>query len=228
MRTPAERSILFSGAMVRALLAGTKTQTRRALRDRHADRPPSHRFGRPGDRLWVRETFYAFGRWETRFNAGKQREEWYFVDMTRQSGLAYRYEADLDAGAIAHARREAGAAPAWHKRPALFMPRVASRILLEVAGVRVERLQDISDSDAVAEGIRRIGDAFERADAGDGLPGTTPDPVLAYRGVWERINGVGSWAANPLVWVVEFRRVLPWHAATASEMHQNLNEPGEK
>jgi hypothetical protein len=183
-----ERSILFSGPMVRALLAGTKTQTRRALRGPQ-EATARHRFGQPGGRLWVRETFYAFGRWETRFNAAKGREEWYFVDMTRQSDMAYRYEADLDAGAIPPARREAGAAPTWHKRPALFMPRVASRILLRVVDVRLERLQDISAGDAVAEGI---------------LPTTVHDPVLAYRGVWESINGEGSWDANPLVWVVEF------------------------
>jgi hypothetical protein len=190
MDLPAARSILFSGPMVRALLAGAKTQTRRALRSPQ-DAAARHRFGQPGDRLWVRETFYAFGRWETRFNAGKQREEWYSVDMTRKQGLAYRYEADLDAGAIPHARREAGAAPTWHKRPALFMPRVASRILLRVVEVRVERLQDISAGDAVAEGI---------------LPEPAHDPVAAYRGVWERINGPGSWGANPLVWVVAFFR----------------------
>jgi hypothetical protein len=190
---PAERSILFSGPMVRALLAGTKTQTRRALRGPQ-DATARHRFGQPGGRLWVRETFYAFGRWENRFNAAKQRDEWYFVDMTRQNGLAYRYEADLEAGTIPPARREAGAAPAWHKRPALFMPRVASRILLEVVDVRVERLQDISAADAVEEGI---------------LPATALDPVLAYRGVWEGINGAGSWDANPLVWVLAFRRILP-------------------
>jgi hypothetical protein len=183
-----ERSILFSGPMVRALLAGTKTQTRRALRGPQ-ETTARHRFGQPGGRLWVRETFYAFGRWETRFNAAKQREEWYFVDMTLGRGMAYRYEAELGADAIPHARREAGAAPTWHKRPALFMPRVASRILLRVVDVRLERLQDISAGDAVAEGI---------------LPTSVPDPVLAYRGVWESINGEGSWDANPLVWVVEF------------------------
>ncbi|MGJ7917621.1 hypothetical protein ACI48D_19355 [Massilia sp. LXY-6] len=187
---PAGRSILFSGPMVRALLAGTKTQTRRA--QHRAPGSARKRFGQPGDRLWVRETFFAFGRWETRFNAGKGREERYFVDMTRESGLAWRYEADEGAGADPHARREAGAAPAWHKRPALFMPRAASRIVLEIVGVRVERLQEISPGDALAEGI---------------VPGTLDDPVQAYRGVWERINGDGSWEANPLVWVVEFRQV---------------------
>ena len=70
------------------------------------------------------------------------------------------------------------------------MPRAASRIVLEIVAVRVERLRDISPEDALAEGI---------------VPGTVDDPVLAYRGVWERINGEGRWAENPLVWVVEFR-----------------------
>jgi hypothetical protein len=173
--------------MVRALLAGTKTQTRRALTG-PVD-TARKRFGVAGDRLWVRETFFAFGRWDTRFNDRKQRPESFFTDMTLASCLSYRYEADDGPGADPHARREAGAAPAWHKRPALFMPRAASRIVLEIVQVRIERLQEISDADALAEGI-----------GPDGLD----DPVPAYRAVWERINGEGSWDANPLVWVVAF------------------------
>jgi hypothetical protein len=187
---PAGRSILFSGPMVRALLAGTKTQTRRALRQPLGTEP--NRFGAPGERLWVREAFFAFGRWDTRFNARKGRDEWFFTDMTLASGLAYRYQADEGPGADPHARREAGAAPAWHKRNALFMPRVAGRIVLEIVSVRVERLQDISEGDALAEGIV--------LDEGQ-------TPVQAYRAVWERINGEGSWEANPLVWVVSFMRL---------------------
>jgi hypothetical protein len=180
--------------MVRALLAGVKTQTRRAIHGPAdaAQEKANKRFGQPGDRLWVRETFFAFGRWDTRFNERKLRQEWAFTDMTLASGLAYRYEADAGPGADPHARREAGAAPAWHKRPALFMPRVASRIVLEIEQVRIERLQEISAGDALAEGF---------------APGSVDDPVAAYRTVWERINGAGSWEANPLVWVVAFRRV---------------------
>jgi hypothetical protein len=176
--------------MVRALLAGAKTQTRRAI---HGPvEAARNRFGQPGERLWVREAFFAFGRWETRFNAGKSRDEWHFVDMTRESGFAYRYAADAGAGADPQARRQAGAAPAWHKRNALFMPRAASRIVLQIAALRIERLQEISAADALAEGI---------------VPGTVDDPVRAYRAVWERINGAGSWEADPLVWVVEFKPV---------------------
>jgi hypothetical protein len=184
---PAGRSILFSGPMVRALLAGTKTQTRRALRS--PEDGARNRFGQPGERLWVREAFFAFGCWDTRFNARKGRDEWFFTDMTLASGFSYRYEADEGPGADPHARREAGAAPAWHKRHALFMPRVAGRIVLEIVSVRVERLQDISEDDALAEGI---------------VLTEGQDPVQAYRALWERINGEGSWEANPLVWVLMF------------------------
>jgi hypothetical protein len=195
---PLERGIMFSKPMVDALLAGTKTQTRRALRPQPAGGSEARNpFGRPGDRLWVRERFVAFGRWVTRYNPKKAGEEWAFVDMTRQEGLSWRYD-----GADPQAGRSAGAAPTWHPRPALFMPRAASRILLEIVDVRQERLQDISPADAVAEGILRSGDGFLLADGG-----ITIDPVLAYRGVWERINGQGSWEANPLVWVVGFRRL---------------------
>lgn len=80
------------------------------------------------------------------------------------------------------------------------MPRAASRILLEITDVRVERLLAISAGDAVAEGIARVGEAYALI----GSEETTGDPVLAYRSVWESINGEGSWVADPWVWVVAF------------------------
>lgn len=194
-----ERGILFSGAMVRALLDGTKSQTRRALRPQpEGGCEPGmarNRFGLAGDRLWVRETYFAFGHWETRPKAGKAGDEWYFVDRTRTSGQRYRYALDEPGGADPLAGRVAGDLPRWHRRPALFMPRAASRILLEIVGVRIERLREISADDALAEGI--------------GVLGADGDPVLAYRSVWERINGAGSWDADPWVWAVEFRRLAP-------------------
>jgi hypothetical protein len=194
-----ERGILFSGPLVRALLDGTKTQTRRALRPQPEGEcnrgAPRNRFGLPGDRLWVRETYFAFGHWETRPKAGKAGDAWYFVDQTRATGQRYRYALDEPDGADPQAARVAGDLPHWRRRPALFMPRAASRILLEIVGVRIERLQEIGPDDALAEGIGPVGR--------DG------DPVLAYRSVWERINGAGSWDANPWVWRVEFRRLLP-------------------
>lgn len=183
------RGILFSAPMVRALLAGTKAQTRRAVKVRegsaHADaRSP---YCRPGDLLWVRETFFAYGRWDRRYNEKTQRGEWRFADMTRESGRPYQYAADNPGLPVEKGR---SATPGWYTRPALFMPRAASRILLEVVAMRVERLQAISEQDAIAEGVEQI--------AGN--------PVESYRALWERINGTGSWDANPLIWVVEFRR----------------------
>lgn len=184
------RGILFSAPMVRALLAGTKTQTRRAVKVQedivHADsRSP---YGQPGDRLWVRESFFAYGRWGRHFNEKKQCDEWRFADMTRECDHSYQYAADNPDVQVEKGR---SATPGWHTRPALFMPRAASRILLEVVSVRVERLQAISEHDAIAEGIERGGD----------------NPVDSYRSLWERINGSGSWDVNPWVWRVEFRMV---------------------
>jgi hypothetical protein len=134
-----ERGILFSAPMVRALLAGTKTQTRRVVKVQEGSVQANSQspYGRPGDRLWVRETFFAYGRWEKRYNEKKQRDEWRFVDMTRERSLSYRYAAD-DPGVPAEKGRST--TPGWHTRPALFMPRAASRIVLEVVSVCVEHL----------------------------------------------------------------------------------------
>jgi hypothetical protein len=108
-------------------------------------------YGLAGDHLWVKETFVAFGRWETRFDEKKARDAWHFVDMTIEAGFAYRFE-----GADRDARRRAGDAPTWHTRPSLFMLREASRITLDITGVRIEPLQDISEADASAEGIELL------------------------------------------------------------------------
>jgi hypothetical protein len=218
-----ERGILFSAPMVRALLDGTKTQTRRALRVQPLDVLPMNgehagrewvglmqrepepkgtafrcKFGHPGDCLWVRETFFAFGRWETRYSEKKQRDEWHFVDMTVECDRAYQHAASNPEVPLATGR---GPLPGWYTRPAIHMPRVASRILLEIVSVRVERLQDISEGDAEAEGWPR-------------RPEVSDDPQVHadaardwYMDLWEDINGAGSWAANPWVWVVQFRRI---------------------
>ena len=194
----AERPILFSAPMVRAILAGTKTQTRRVVKPQPAERgdnggafmeiipsllpsrgglfdvryaldnPRAIRcpYGQPGDRLWVRETFGHFERNEN-FKPGA--EVFYRAD-----GNCLELEP-------------------W--RPSIHMPRWASRITLEITGVRVERLQDISEADAYAEGIQHC-DLW-----GDGTPRGF------YRVLWEQINGAGSWDASPWVWVVEFKRM---------------------
>lgn len=191
-----ERPILFSGAMIRAILAGQKTQTRRVIKpsqtpcmsieENDAGKPWPWRedcnnggdiwypcpYGQPGDRLWVREA------WSTHA----------CFDHLRPSECpkSIHYWAD---GEIKTGKR----------RPSIHMPRWASRILLEIVSVRVERLQSISEADAEAEGIdflRHVNDADETLTARD-----------LYECLWDSVNGEGSWAANPWVWVVEFKRV---------------------
>ncbi|WP_343734584.1 hypothetical protein [Acidovorax sp.] len=215
-----ERPILFSGPMVRALRDGSKTQTRRGCKPQPiADarfvgghrlpatkRSPGQEisveapyvhiacpYGQPGDRLAVRETFYALGRWETRYSAKKGRDEWHFVDMTLECGRSYAYDTDEDTPMIV--TRRSTVVPLWWRRPAIFMPRAASRITLEITSVRVERLQAITRGDAMSEGC-----PFPNMAEGD-------DPRKWYADLWNDLNGAGAWDANPWVWAIEFRRL---------------------
>jgi hypothetical protein len=215
-----ERPILFSALMVRALLAGTKTQTRRAVnmaRWRLADgseefAPPASAcpYGALGDRLWVREAF--------RFPSSLDKESPATIGE-RAIDAGYnrpwcptRYEAD---GARTSTWSSFHTPPTdtvpGRLRAGMHMPRWASRITLEVVSVRVERLQDISEADAIAEGVHP--DAGGRHDddaAGFHRIGPVRGdsfPIARYAALWESINGHGSWAANPWVWCVEFRRL---------------------
>jgi hypothetical protein len=167
-----ERPILFSAPMVRAILEGRKTQTRRIVKPEHVaayhdDVPILFKrfpYGKPGDRLWVRET-------------------WGMFEETHKCIPHYR------------ATHATDVVPRW--RPSIHMPRWASRITLEVESVRVERLKECSDADALAEGC-----SSADMQSGDRLQDV-------YRRLWESINGPGSWEANPWVWVVEFKRIQP-------------------
>lgn len=185
----ADRPILFSAPMVRAILAGAKTQTRRVVKPRpipaggwtvaarprgfeltHWDSDEQERrgiacpYGQPGDRLWVREA-------------------WARTTVGLGTTMVVYREGDN--------RTDYGGP--W--KPGIHMFRRDSRITLGVTGVRVERLQAISRGDAMAEGC-----PFANMASG-------PDPREWYRDLWNEINGHGSWDANPWVWVVEFRRV---------------------
>jgi hypothetical protein len=263
-----ERPILFSGPMVRAILAGTKTQTRRVVkhqgdmefdpRDPHygpywlayaagdldgEDAKVRCPYGVPGDRewrtghitapgwycvrglldesiggdtraVWVNPEWFTWGfdqnddpesigldtnitpenvQWKRPGNRLWVRETWaYERDGTRcpdDTGILYR-----------------ATDPGWDDeetglrwRPSIFMPRWASRILLEITEVRVERLQEISAADCWAEGIESAGWDCERYGS----------VVECYRDLWESISGAGTWAANPWVWVVSFKRLQP-------------------
>lgn len=198
-----ERPILFSAPMVRALLAGTKTQTRRIAKPvRHPDlgnvyapgalvleHEPQHVIdrccpcGRPGDRLWVREAFMhepADYCWEASVSI-----------PCRPAETVYR--ADFP-----------NSQPGEGWKPSIHMPRNLSRILLEITGVRVERLQDISQADAQAEGAPPGHPSIDQISREFGYPDF---PRSWYAQLWEEINGPGSWTQNPWVWVVEFKRV---------------------
>lgn len=201
-----ERPILFSGPMVRGILDGRKTQTRRvvamtkqeplenvtwgytvftlpgyiSMRARHANGEYGESFvklkyGKPGDQLWVRETWYD--------DFGVDRSE---IEVQLREGVYYRADGE------AHDQFEDWADLKW--RPSIFMPRWASRITLEITNVRVERLQDISEEDAKAEGV-------------EGLE-VYPTVRGQFARVWEKINGKKHpWESNPWVWVVEFRKL---------------------
>ena len=208
-----ERPILFQGAMVRALLAGTKTQTRRIVKPRvvpiveecfrvngkwcnHTfdyDLVGLSPYGCPSNRLWVKETFRVNGT---------------------MAGPKITYAADGATHVPAGCPDDCTdwVADDNHWRPSIFMRRYASRASLEVTAVRVERLNAITEVDAIAEGIEeRFDGQYLDYDwkLKDGSIRTYGDPRESYRSLWQSINGPDSWARNPGVWVIEFRRVTP-------------------
>lgn len=225
-----ERPILFSGPMVRAILDGRKTQTRRIVKCRGIcsvedtgvpQRPlwPGAEdesgnwqwldcpHGDQGDRLWVRETTRCTCD-DKSFGVVQYRAD----ESIRTMICDQNGEGD-PIGTRPHKdpfQRIDKNGPPW--KPSIFMPRWASRITLEITGVKVERLNEITDKDAIAEGIEAVGEpeAFGSYVVQVGrLEGRYSTARSLFSGLWESINGPGSWAANPWVWVVEFRRVEP-------------------
>lgn len=226
-----ERPILFSGPMVRALLDGRKTQTRRIMRYQptyNADRQQweyqspkcsaswsGHRplscgrliaqddcqYGVRGDRLWVRETHALVapslsGRLEY---AGAR------IAESDYGPVEIWYRAD---GALGIMSMLFADGPRW--RPSIHMPRWASRLTLEVTQVRVERLQDISEEDAIAEGIEPVPGGYRNympEREAQGLATSFASPRESFFSLWESIHGTEAWVTNPWVWVVEFQKV---------------------
>ena len=207
-----ERPMLFSAPMVRALLDGSKTQTRRIVKpqpdypiiiatDPHTNRyqigerePVTEAallrkcpYGQPGDRIWGRETFSDV------YGAGGDEDR-------RKKEVMYRANGETDPYVIG-----------GYWTPSIHMPRWASRILLETVSVRVERLKDCSEADALAEGVAidRSGCHFIDGANGRHVSPVGASAVEAFASLWESISGAGSWDANPWVWVIEFKRVTP-------------------
>lgn len=212
-----EIPILFSAPMVRAILEGQKTQTRRIMKPQPdgwirgssgtfgvpkkiTNKKPTVNgsiwqeedgtcyddifcpYGQPGDLLWVRETWAK--QLDGKFIYRSDFEAWEKADYTATGN--------------------------W--KPSIFMPRAASRILLKVQELRVERLQDINEWDAIDEGIEMVDgpDGLRYyANYGDDNVDTCLPPIESYRTLWEYINGTESWDENPYVWVLKFKRVKP-------------------
>jgi len=193
-----ERPMLFSGPMVRAILDGRKTQTRRIIKPQPKFVPrwldEGHwyglrcPYGEPGDRLWVRETWAAPHKYDA---------------------LPPRL---IPVGTNIHYRSTWEGPCGLRWRPSIHMPRWASRVTLEITNIRAERLHDISWDDALAEGIDRLVDRYDEPDvwrdySSEGPPEYTSDPIESYATLWESIHGSGAWDKNPWVWVLEFARV---------------------
>lgn len=220
-----ERPILFSGPMVRAILDGRKTQARRIVKpqpvndafsvgyyhatcvDRYGEEYPSCSedfgivetdgewyikcpYGEPGDRLWIKTGY------QTQFDEHRNATSW-----SIESGFITTQGKPLSKSG--KQKRDGG-------HPSMFMPFWLSQELklpmLEITSIRVERLQDISEADAMAEGCERIElGSFEI----DGHPvhPMTSSYAESFQKLWGSINGPESWSANPWVWVIEFRRL---------------------
>ncbi|HEY8606593.1 MAG TPA: hypothetical protein VIM12_05705 [Noviherbaspirillum sp.] len=232
-----ERPILFSAPMVRAILDGTKTQTRRVVKLPHQNPlgqwepttvggptmttsagqtiPEQDAIfhtrtgdtlmcpdGGPGDRLWVREN-----GWERPERTARMLRD------GADTWPPYEYDVEPVTCCTRGDLRQWG----WKRRPSIHMPRWASRITLEIAGIRIERLNDCSETDAIAEGIEGCDVVINGRSQGKtwldySLKCDDPcewfsSPIVSYRTLWEQINGAGSWDLNPWVWVVEFKRV---------------------
>lgn len=220
-----DRPILFSAPMVLAILDGQKTQTRRVMKPQPhfydpaegfplgADRrtsvswkenhvePDTLRamspYGGATDRLWVRETCRAEERESDHLDGVRYFADDYWRPIENTAEAANKWLDLFHYGK--HGPAEGSLAGA--SVPSIHMPRWASRILLEIESIRVERLNDCSEADALAEGSQHpslvpiVGAGWSSRDM--------------YARLWEHINGAGSWAANPWVWVVEFKRVQP-------------------
>ncbi|EJD6389307.1 TPA: morphogenetic protein [Klebsiella pneumoniae] len=199
-----ERGMIFNAEMVRAILDGRKTQTRRPVKfpvldknlgcelagnelagELSAGNYLNSAFGKPGDRIWVRETWQAIHDYCD--ENGHVDERRYARSIPRHRG---NYWHPVYEEAWGNESREDREFP-W--RPSIHMPRWASRILLEITGVRVERLRSMSQDDARAEGVIAASGPMEAG--------------LAFRELWDSIYGEESWKANPWVWVIEFKRV---------------------
>lgn len=238
-----EIPILFNEQMVTAILNNSKTQTRRTVKPQpivaenqvirnvakndwwigidngHFSAHSSTRFkcpyGQIGDLLLVRETFYAYGQWVKNGISKKTgKQKWKFQDWIKDGKSDFRYKfVGNPPKIIKNGYDDYG----WFKRPSLFMPKIACRIRLQITGIRVERLHNISEKDAIAEGVEFMqegeyfGGYWEYTGWRDYIDEMEHDniynsPIDSYKSLWESINGKESIESNPWVWVIEFKK----------------------
>ena len=231
MKIPS-KPILFSAEMVKSILAGKKTMTRRVIKPQpdcmspggdpvwleiyHGKKRIKCPYGRAGHLLWVRES-WRIGAWSEDGEVAidyladnHARKEWLTVPETEQfekyfiqctdDCIKAELETDMD-GMYAWLPGEAPT----RKRPSIFMPRWASRITLKITGIRVERLNQIKNSDAKREGVNWWPEYVGVEQ--NGGPKVAPNYIDPFRKLWSEINGKESWVANPWVWVVEFEKI---------------------
>lgn len=227
-----ERPILFSSPMVSAILEGRKTMTRRIVKTQpddecyylcdtetrdgifgmvidynQGDENPFVKcpYGTIGDRLWVREAFAeskglitptklfkkTFYRADFVKDDSGERDGWWYQDKFINGNIKWK--------------------------PSIHMPRCASRITLKITNIRVERLQEITEDDAIAEGVEQMAVPKPQriwwknydplANKTMAVPSVFTDPRQSFQSLWESINGKGSWEMNLWVWVIEFKRI---------------------
>jgi hypothetical protein len=154
-------------------------------------------YGKPGDRLYVKETHWRLGKWVKDGISKTGRQRWRFKAT---KGEYVRF--------VPPDKKPAREEHGWHKRPSLFMPRWASRITLEITDVRVERLQEISDKDAQAEGVQPWEfNPNQTLTSGERAGDSPYRSGFAY--LWDMINDHrATWKSNPFVWVISFRGVV--------------------
>jgi hypothetical protein len=217
--------MIFNGEMVRAILDGRKTQTRRIIKPQPVMYEPGQSihvsdmindalrcpFGAVGDRIWVRETWAQLGNedgcpidWNDNLvkGGGPEAARIYRASCEQKEGNYGLWSIPDDAYWKPHTD-DLQYDGAWC--PSIHMPRWASRITLEITGVRVERLNSISQEDAQAEGMELTGWRPTYSDPDSGGELWTPYDNFAQ--LWESIYGEESWKANPWVWVIEFKVV---------------------
>lgn len=215
-----ERPILFSTPMVQALLDGRKTQTRRIITMPDAVRIEADKitfddifgwevwqgtkalyglgwckYGEPGDLFWVREMHYRYGKWVKNGFTITGKQAYRFVPDRHFKEVRY---IDTPPAEISTARGGTG----WYKRPSIHMPKEAARIWLRLKSVRAEQVQEISEGDAIAEGIEPVQSRYKYYLPNG--PTTCASPINSYMSLWKSINGFESWALDPWVWALEF------------------------